>query len=131
MQCQKQNEEEDISTLCYSLGVSFLGIQEPRLQSNDLFIFRSIWENFNFDFASNVSLGRSGGIVSLWDPSVFMKVKVGSNENVLIVQGKWVDINHNCYMVNVYAQHDNRSKRELWLYLHDYIQSNKGSYFFW
>lgn len=84
-----------ISTVCYSLGVSFLGIQETRLQSDDLFIFRSLWGNFNFEFASSVSHGRSSGIVSLWDPSVFVKTKLCSNENLIIVQGRWVGINLN------------------------------------
>lgn len=50
----------------------------------DLFKVKSLWGNYQFEFATSSSQGRSGGLLSIWDPGVFKKVRVISN-------GKCVD----------------------------------------
>lgn len=53
--------------------VMFLGLQDTRMTHVDLFKTKSVWGNQNFDFACSSARGRSGGIISIWDPSYFIK----------------------------------------------------------
>jgi hypothetical protein len=86
-------KNRSIKTLCIKYGVSFLGIQETHLLSIDLLTVKSLWGTYNFDFACNSSRGRSGGILSVWDPSVFSKRYLLCTDNVLIVGGYWLSLN--------------------------------------
>ena len=63
----------------------------------------TFWGNYHFEFVDASSIGRSRGLVSIWDPSSFIKSRSFSMDHALIVEGEWV-VNHlKCYMVNVYA----------------------------
>lgn len=42
-----------VMQLCNRNGVTFLGLQETWLTSNDLFKIKSSWGNYNFDFVSS------------------------------------------------------------------------------
>lgn len=39
----------------------------------EVFKIRSMWGNIDFEFACSTTHGHSGGIVSVWDPSIFSK----------------------------------------------------------
>ncbi|XP_071694685.1 uncharacterized protein [Rutidosis leptorrhynchoides] len=47
---------------------------------------RSIWGNHNFDFALSLARGFSGGIISLWDPSAFVRSAIWSDDHFVIVK---------------------------------------------
>ncbi|XP_076942499.1 uncharacterized protein LOC143612391 [Bidens hawaiensis] len=84
------------------------------MTSVDLFYVRSMWRNYFFDFATVNARGKSGGIISIWDPSVFVKSKIFCFDNVLIVEGLWVKLKVSVYMVNVYAPQEESEKLILW-----------------
>lgn len=42
-----------IKQLCIRNRVTFLGLQETRMVNVDLFKLKSIWGNYNFDFATS------------------------------------------------------------------------------
>ena len=72
--------------------------------------------------------GHSGGLVSIWDPTIFVKQNIWCEDNVLIVQGKWVNDDDTYFMVNVYGPQDPSSKRNLWHNLLTFIQHHSGKY---
>ncbi|PWA35424.1 RNA-directed DNA polymerase, eukaryota [Artemisia annua] len=117
-----------IANICSRHNVNFLGIQESRVTSIDLFMLKSLWGNFTFDFAVSSARGMSGGIISLWDPAAFVKSKVTSFDHMLIVQGQWVFLKFNYFIVNIYAPQDTLKKRDLWHALSMFMYNNEGNY---
>nr|GEV67545.1 RNA-directed DNA polymerase, eukaryota [Tanacetum cinerariifolium] len=63
-----------IAKLCNKHKVSILGIQETHSLKIDPLKVKCSWGNFQFDYAECPSTGRSGGLVSIWDPNVFQRL---------------------------------------------------------
>ncbi|GJX52074.1 RNA-directed DNA polymerase, eukaryota, reverse transcriptase zinc-binding domain protein [Tanacetum coccineum] len=84
--------------------------------------------NYSFDYACSMARGLSGGIVSMWDPAVFTKENIWCNDNYVIVQGKWLNITHSYYMVNVYGPQDPIAKATMWNNLITFIQQHHERY---
>ncbi|GKD36093.1 RNA-directed DNA polymerase, eukaryota, reverse transcriptase zinc-binding domain protein [Tanacetum coccineum] len=84
--------EEEESNDDLKQGVSFLGVQETLMTQVKLFHLKSMWGNYQFDFACSTARGHSGGIVSLWDTAVFVKSNIHCGVNYVIVEGL-VDLN--------------------------------------
>nr|GEX04653.1 RNA-directed DNA polymerase, eukaryota, reverse transcriptase zinc-binding domain protein [Tanacetum cinerariifolium] len=78
-------------------------------------------------FAS-MARALSGGIISMWDPAVFTKENIWCNDNYVIVQGKWLNISHTYFMVNVYGPQDSTVKTSLWRTLLSFDQHHLGRY---
>ncbi|CAI9292289.1 unnamed protein product [Lactuca saligna] len=87
-----------------------------------------MWGNPCFDFACSCARGLSGGILSVWDPNVFVKGSVHCMDNVVIFGGVWVPFSFPCYMVNIYAPQGIQEKFDLWQYLMDFKRRNGGNY---
>lgn len=88
--------------LCEVHKVMFLGLEETRMTQVDLLKITSVWGNINFDFATSSTRGFSGGILSIWDPLYFAKIRVLRTDNHVIVHGKWVSTNtmyHDKYLI--------------------------------
>nr|GEV91254.1 RNA-directed DNA polymerase, eukaryota, reverse transcriptase zinc-binding domain protein [Tanacetum cinerariifolium] len=66
---------------------------------------------FQFDFAVSPSIGRSGGLASIWDTNVFSKLNIFPFENLLIVEGIWRSSDLHYFMINVYAPQDDRKMK--------------------
>ncbi|GJZ44469.1 RNA-directed DNA polymerase, eukaryota [Tanacetum coccineum] len=118
-----------IAKLCNNHKVAFLGIQETHTIKIEPFKVKSLWGNFHFDFAVSPSSGRSGGLVSIWDPDVFYKLNISVTENLLITEGIWKSSHTHCYMINVYAPQDDRKKETLWHNILNHMERNQGHYF--
>ncbi|XP_076943218.1 uncharacterized protein LOC143613388 [Bidens hawaiensis] len=88
-----------------------------------------IWGNVNFDYAFSSARGRSGGMLSVWDNSIFVKRHISCLNNFVVVEGEWVILGLKCFMVNVYAPQDEMEKRVLWQLLLSFINNNPGHYF--
>ncbi|KAJ0641962.1 putative RNA-directed DNA polymerase [Helianthus annuus] len=72
------------------------------------------WGKTAFGFEAVESSGRSGGLLTIWDPSVFIKSGVVKNKNFLAVAGNIVMTGEEIVVVNVYAQNDPSERRGLW-----------------
>ncbi|XP_071739460.1 uncharacterized protein [Rutidosis leptorrhynchoides] len=66
------------------------------------FRLKSMWGNYNFDYACSLSRGRSGGV--------------------------WKDVDGPFFMVNVYAPQDHDSKVALWSNLVAFIANHAGTF---
>ena len=109
-----QEEGVDKKKLCTEHCINVVGVQETKMTILDLFLVHSIWGNNQFDVASSGARGRSGGLVTIWDPNVFKKSRLWCTENLIIVEGEEVATENICYLVNVYAPQDRNRKKELW-----------------
>ncbi|XP_071688172.1 uncharacterized protein [Rutidosis leptorrhynchoides] len=94
---------DDIFGIGELLGFS---IKESKLSRLHMFRLRSFWGNPNFDYALNLARGFSG------------------------VKGKWLRLDMDIFMVNVYAPQLLADKRILWEKLSNFALSHPGEYIF-
>nr|GEW04164.1 RNA-directed DNA polymerase, eukaryota [Tanacetum cinerariifolium] len=77
--------------------------------------------NFKLPDASQVllsnSLGNSGGILCIWEPTVFKKDNVTVSDNFIAIYGTWLPSNSKVLFVVVYAPQQGSCKRALWDYM--------------
>ncbi|GJY90719.1 RNA-directed DNA polymerase, eukaryota, reverse transcriptase zinc-binding domain protein [Tanacetum coccineum] len=72
--------------LCVSIKVNFLSLQETKMESIELFDIKRCWGNFAFDYVHSVSVGNSGGILSVWDSNSFMKINATISDYFVMVR---------------------------------------------
>ncbi|PWA81363.1 RNA-directed DNA polymerase, eukaryota [Artemisia annua] len=113
-----------VRKFCKDNNLNFIGIQESKSILDDASFIHSLWGNNNCDFALKKSNGSSGGIIALWDDSLFQKHKVINNEEGFIaVYGEWIKTGIACLMIVVYAPQDFTKKCTLWNRLHNLVIS--------
>nr|XP_043616324.1 uncharacterized protein LOC122588274 [Erigeron canadensis] len=88
-----ERKRKSINRILSKYRVTFLAIQETKMATSDIYRLKSLWGNHNFEFFESLSIGRSGGILSLWDPLAFSKVDCHVFENFIVVKGKWLALN--------------------------------------
>nr|GFB57538.1 RNA-directed DNA polymerase, eukaryota, reverse transcriptase zinc-binding domain protein [Tanacetum cinerariifolium] len=49
---------------------------ETKVTKLQLFQSRSMWGKFNFDYGCSMARGRSSGLVTMWDPNLFVKKRM-------------------------------------------------------
>ncbi|XP_057451864.1 uncharacterized protein LOC130743648 [Lotus japonicus] len=94
--------------------VEVLCIQESKLQYLDKRICSQIWGDSNFEWRVIPAVNRSGGLICIWNPSVFSLVDCVTGTGFLGLIGTWVSIQQQCVIVNVYSPCDMVGKRALW-----------------
>ncbi|GJW15470.1 RNA-directed DNA polymerase, eukaryota, reverse transcriptase zinc-binding domain protein [Tanacetum coccineum] len=104
------------------------GIYESKMMRLEVFRIKSMWENYMFDYASSLSRGRSGGLISIWDPNVFVKIQIWCDDSYIIMQGKWAHSDEVFYMVNIYGPQETDAKSLLWSRILEFIGSHDGHY---
>ncbi|GJX93757.1 RNA-directed DNA polymerase, eukaryota, partial [Tanacetum coccineum] len=106
--------------------LSVIGIQETKMEQIDQIFVKSLWVRDNVDFASNGSIGASGGTLTIWNTSIFVKegVLVGSSFSGAF--GKWSGVNETIFLINIYGPQEDHSKEELWDELSCLIESRQG-----
>ncbi|PWA88711.1 hypothetical protein CTI12_AA117210 [Artemisia annua] len=118
-----------IRRLCLENHVNFIGIQESKTDKVDLRLIHSMWGSTTCDFATKKSNGNSGGIIAIWNDSLFKKLKtIDGEDGFLAIHGEWVNLNITCRMIVVYAPQDINSKCLLWKKIHDVTRNFNGMY---
>ncbi|XP_022040042.1 uncharacterized protein LOC110942578 [Helianthus annuus] len=60
------------------------------------------------------SVGRSGGLLSIWDPDIFSVVSVIKNQRFFICSGFITGVDDRVHIMNVHAPNDPARRRILW-----------------
>ncbi|GJY64404.1 hypothetical protein Tco_0465864 [Tanacetum coccineum] len=50
--------------------------EETKMESMDLVTIKTLWGNYSFNYALSSSLGNSGGILCVWEPTLLVKDNV-------------------------------------------------------
>ncbi|KAM0029767.1 putative RNA-directed DNA polymerase [Helianthus debilis subsp. tardiflorus] len=95
-------------------GAHFVAIQETKVQGDISFLVNRFWGRSIFEFDAVESTGRSGGLLTIWDPSMFIKSGVIKKRNFLAIFGNMAMSGDMLAVVNVYAQNDPGERRILW-----------------
>ncbi|GJS89010.1 RNA-directed DNA polymerase, eukaryota, reverse transcriptase zinc-binding domain protein [Tanacetum coccineum] len=75
----------------------------------------------------SASVGKSGGILCVWDPNAFKKLNSTALDYFVMIQGNWVSNGKLLLIISVYAPQELSKKKSLWDYLCHVIDNWKGS----
>ncbi|GJX68153.1 RNA-directed DNA polymerase, eukaryota [Tanacetum coccineum] len=90
------------------------------------FTVQSLWNNTPFEFIYNESNGKSGGILAVWDTTLFSLNESLKGDGYLALLGRWRNIDTSCLIVVVYAPQDHRDKKKLWNNLASLIENHNS-----
>nr|GEY91406.1 RNA-directed DNA polymerase, eukaryota [Tanacetum cinerariifolium] len=90
-----------------------------------------IWGNSNYQYVSSDSAGSSGGILCVWEATIFKKDYATVSDNFIAIYGTWISNNSKVLIVVIYAPQSLSYKRVLWDYIsslahHSMIKSSNG-----
>ncbi|GKB50076.1 nucleotide-binding alpha-beta plait domain-containing protein [Tanacetum coccineum] len=60
---------------------------ETKMEKISLFNIKALWGNSLFDYAVSSSVGQSGGLLCVWDPSMFKKDNVTISDSFVAIRG--------------------------------------------
>nr|GEX03702.1 RNA-directed DNA polymerase, eukaryota [Tanacetum cinerariifolium] len=106
-----------VRELCIKNKVNFVGLQETKMESIDLLSVSSCWGNLMSDYVHSDSVGKSGGIMCMWDPNSFCKSSFTRSDYFVIIRCLWPKSGIKLMIVVVYAPQEASEKRMLWDYL--------------
>ena len=96
-------KQKNIKEICIANKVSVLGLQETMVPLMSELQIRLFWGNNSFDFLSQSSRGKSGGLITIWDPVLFCKHSSFEGNGYLVVIGSWLPNAMQIGLINVYA----------------------------
>lgn len=94
--------------------VSFLAMQETQSSGLNEMVVKRFWGKKAFEFEVVEPDGRSGGMISIWDPSVFKKRDCVKCKNFLMVRGSIKGYNEMVSIVNIYVPQGRKDKMKVW-----------------
>nr|GEY97917.1 RNA-directed DNA polymerase, eukaryota [Tanacetum cinerariifolium] len=125
--CLAQKAKKDwVRELCIYNKVNFLSLQEIKMDKMDMWCIKRCWGNYSFDFVYSESVGKSGGILSVWDPNMFRKDSATIFDYFNIVRGVWLPSGTCLLVILVYAPQELSEKKMLWDDLSDVIKNWDG-----
>ncbi|XP_071741172.1 uncharacterized protein [Rutidosis leptorrhynchoides] len=127
---KKRRKRVWVRDMCFKHGIQFLGVQETKMEKLEPFRIKCMWGNFCFEYACSLSRGRSGGILSIWDPNVLTKDQIWCSDNFVIMKGTWSGHSGDYFLVNIYSPQDPIAKIHLWVQLLEFKSQNDGIYIF-
>jgi endonuclease/exonuclease/phosphatase family metal-dependent hydrolase len=94
--------------------VDFLGLQETQLSNFPQLLASKYWGNSPMEWVVVNAVGRSGGILSVWDPSKFRHDEIVSDNHFILVSGIIQESNCRLNIFNIYAPCSFQVRRPLW-----------------
>ncbi|GJY70873.1 RNA-directed DNA polymerase, eukaryota [Tanacetum coccineum] len=76
-----------------------------------------MWGNSNYNFVHGEALGNSGGILCMWEATIFKKENSTVSDNFIAIYGTWLPTNTKLLFVVVYAPQQASCKSMLWDYI--------------
>ncbi|GJS13387.1 RNA-directed DNA polymerase, eukaryota [Tanacetum coccineum] len=112
-----KTKKEWIKTLAVLHKLNFLAIQETKMTNVSHMNVKFLWGNSNYDYVCSDALGFSGGILCIWETSIFKRDNVTLSDNFIAIYGTWLPNNSKILFIVVYAPQEVSRKRILWDYL--------------
>ncbi|XP_071694260.1 uncharacterized protein [Rutidosis leptorrhynchoides] len=88
--------------------------QETRCKKLDDAWVYSLWGSSDVGYIQKEVIGKSGGMLVIWDAKRFVVDSVGGNEFYLAIRGKWVGTGFESTIINVYGPHNDNDKNRMW-----------------
>lgn len=94
--------------------IGFLTVQETSLTGDAAFISNLIWKHSYWNFCQTPSSGRSGGLLCIWNSTLFSAQNIISGPGFLAVEGVWQGCSNSVFLWNVYGPQEASAKKVLW-----------------
>ncbi|GJU90435.1 RNA-directed DNA polymerase, eukaryota, partial [Tanacetum coccineum] len=121
-----KTKKEWVKELNNKHGVNFLALQETKMDCISHLDVKFMWGNSNYQFVASDSVGNSGGILCVWEESIFKKENVSMSDNFIAIYGTWLPTNTRILIVAIYAPQPTVLKRILWEYISGLINRWNG-----
>lgn len=95
-------------------GISFIAMQETFKAEVGINEAAKYWDRSPFGMEFSGAIGRSGGLLCLWDSGRFSKTGAVKDQNFLLIQGIIKGCGSIINIINVYAPQRREEKRRLW-----------------
>ncbi|GKA81473.1 RNA-directed DNA polymerase, eukaryota, partial [Tanacetum coccineum] len=117
---------EWVKALTFKYKLNFLAIQETKKSKTSHMEVKFMWGNSNYDFVCSDALGNSGGIICVWEATIFKKDNVTISDNFIAIYGTWLPNRVKILFIVVYAPQQPSSKIMLWDYISGLISCWNG-----
>lgn len=106
--------------------LDILAPQETILEQEVDISVLNIWRHSEVDFVQQMSVGRSGGLLLLWNKDVWKTDHVISGDGFLGMIGEWTGKRKKYLLLNMYGPQLSSQKRALWANLSPVIRNFEG-----
>nr|GEX23545.1 RNA-directed DNA polymerase, eukaryota [Tanacetum cinerariifolium] len=110
----EDHKQSWVKRICVDHKVQFMGLQENFINKDDKFLIKVIWKNFSFDYILKKCDGKSGGIIVVWDTSMFSMHSSKVGDEFVAVKGLWLPLNIKRLIIIIYTPQCIRLKKALW-----------------
>ncbi|KAL8457806.1 hypothetical protein ACS0TY_035616 [Phlomoides rotata] len=110
----RREKRREVRELIEKSRIEICCLQEIKVEEVNKRLCKSIWGNSPSDWAWLGSIGNTGGILTIWNSEVFQKTSEWSRTGMLVVNGRWVEDDSICTIINVYAPNSAAQRGELW-----------------
>ncbi|GJU36770.1 RNA-directed DNA polymerase, eukaryota [Tanacetum coccineum] len=114
---------KDFEHIISSQGVA---IQETKMDCIYDMDIKFMWGNSNFQYIASDSVGNSGGLLCVWEKSIFKKSGASVSDNFIALYGTWLPTSTKILIVVIYAPQAYTCKRTLWEYISSLINHWDG-----
>ncbi|XP_071739187.1 uncharacterized protein [Rutidosis leptorrhynchoides] len=73
-----------------------------------------IWGSSNFQYIQKPKVGKSGGMLMIWDPPIFVVNEAIEKDHFLAIKGIWKGKTKESIIVNVYGPHKDSLRKKFW-----------------
>nr|GFB32237.1 RNA-directed DNA polymerase, eukaryota [Tanacetum cinerariifolium] len=112
-----KTKKEWVKELNNKHGVNFLALQETKMNCISHLDVKFMWGNFNFQFVACDSVRNSGGILCVWEETIFKKENVSMSDNFIAIYGTWLPTSTKILIVAIYTPQSPVLKCTLWEYI--------------
>ncbi|XP_021995662.1 uncharacterized protein LOC110892828 [Helianthus annuus] len=95
-------------------GAHFVAIQETKVAGNINFMVSRFWGKTILEFDEVEAMGRSGGILAIWDPTVLSRSGVVKHRHYLVISGQLRMTGEVLNIASIYAPNDPVARRHVW-----------------
>ncbi|GJY21566.1 RNA-directed DNA polymerase, eukaryota [Tanacetum coccineum] len=119
-------KKEWIKELNFKHRSNFLAIQETKMDCISDMDVKFMWGNSNFQYITSDSVGNSGGLLCVWEQSIFKKSGASVSDNFIALYGTWLPTSTKILIIVIYAPQAYTCKRILWEYISSLINRWDG-----
>nr|GEY43012.1 RNA-directed DNA polymerase, eukaryota [Tanacetum cinerariifolium] len=121
-----KTKNEWIKELTSKNKINFMEIQERKTHYVNHMDVKLMWGNSNYNYVYSEAVGNSGGILCVWEATVFKKDYATISDNFIAIYETWLTSNSKVLFVAIYAPQQVSRKRLLWDYVSTLIDCWNG-----
>ncbi|KAL8529763.1 hypothetical protein ACS0TY_006990 [Phlomoides rotata] len=118
---------KEVGEIIRKKRVDFCLIQETKKEEIDEQLCKTLWDSNKVGWAFRGVVGRSGGILSMWNNEMFSALSCWHMEGAVVVNGLWGSDRMECCIVNIYAPCMLVERVDLWDRIQQVISLNSNS----